>query len=149
MILDTRSEFISKTAIPAAGTAAIGDVIDTQSLGVGVGGARDLGNGQPLYWYVSANEAAVGGTSVIAQLVSSDSANLSSPVVHAATGTVLTAALTAGAMLHMQDLPLEGPEYKRYLGLQLIVAGTYSSGTLSSGLTLDKHGWKAYPKGAE
>lgn len=140
MILDERTEFIDNFTIPAAGTAIAGDVIDTTI-------ARDIGNGHELFWYTSVGAAAAGGTSVNVQLVSSNAPALTSPVVHAQTGVIPLASLTAGKMIGFFDLPLEGPAYKRYVGIQLVVAGTFTAGTLNSGFTLDKKGWKAYREG--
>lgn len=140
MILDRYTEFTDAVAIPgSAGTSVFGDVIDLEDV-------RDIGNGQPIYWYVSVSEEAEDGTSVNLQLVSSDSPTLTSPTVHAQTGVIATANLTAGAMLAMMAVPLEGPEYKRYLGIQIVVVGTFTDGAISSELTLDPHGWKAYPE---
>lgn len=135
MILDERTEFLDNVAIPtSAGTSFIGDVIDTTIL-------RDLGDGQPIYWYVSLDEAAAGGTSARIELVTSASENLGTPTVLLDTGVVLLAALTpAGKMIFQAALPLEGPAYLRYLGIQIIVAGTMSAGKISSGLMLDPHG---------
>lgn len=141
MILDERSEFLDNFTIPAAGTAFVGDVIDITK-------ARDIGNGHELFWYTSVGVAGAGGTSVNVQLVTSDNANLSTPTVIAQTGVIALASLTAGKMIGFFDLPLEGSAYKRYVGIQLVTAGTFSAGTLNSGFTLDKKGWKAYAEGA-
>lgn len=142
MILDKRTEFVSGVAIPAAaGTAVLGDVIDTSI-------ARDLGNGEDIYWYVQQIAAGAGGTSAQFQLVSADNAALTTnPVVHDQTGVIPLANLTAGKLLYMNGLPLEGLPYKRYVGLRAVTLGTFSGGTITSGFTLDKHGWKAYPEG--
>ena len=150
MILDERLEFADAVAIPtSAGTAAIGDVIDLEALGANqVGGQRDVGNGREIFWYVTVDTAGAGGTSMNLQLVSSASSTLSSPTIHAQTGVVLLADLGAGKTLCMISVPLEGPTYQRYLGLQGVVAGTFTGGAFSSGLTLDPKGWKAYAEGA-
>jgi hypothetical protein len=149
MILDERTEFVDGVAIPtSAGTAAIGDVIDLESLGgSGLGGLRDVGNGREIFWYVSIDEAGTGGTSMNVQLVSSAAANLGTPTIHAQTGVVLLADLTGGKTVAMISVPLEGPAYKRYLGIQAVVAGTFTGGSFSSGLTLDSKGWKPYAEG--
>ena len=139
MIIDNYNEFFDGVAIPtSAGTALLGDVIDLSNV-------RDIGNGQPLYWYASVDVAGAGGTSVNLQLCSSDSANLSSPTIHAQSGVIALANITAGKMLVMVPVPLEGLVYKRYLGIQAVVVGTFTGGNISSGLTLDPRGIKAYP----
>lgn len=141
MILDKRSEFFAGVAIPAAaGTSILGDVIDIKDV-------RDIGNGQPLYWYFAATETAVGGTSVQLNLVSSDAAAMTSPVVHASTGAVPLASLTPEKLAAMLTVPLEGTPYKRFVGIQAVVVGTFTAGKISSGFTLDAHGWKAYKEG--
>lgn len=137
MILDKYNEFFKELDIPgSAGTTTEGDVIDLTDY-------RDIGNGQPVYWYASVAEDGAGGTSVNVQLVTSDNADLSAGTVVAQTGVVALADLTAGAMLAMMALPLA--EYKRYVGVQVVVVGTFTGGALSSGLTLDPHGWRPYP----
>lgn len=149
MILDERLEFVDGIAIPTtAGTAAIGDVIDTQALGAaaaGTGGLRDIGQGRDLWWYANIDTAGVGGTSMQLQLVSSAASNLSSPTVHAQSAVVALADLKAGSFPVMTPVPAEGPAYKRYVGIIAVVAGTFSGGTFSSGLTLDPRGPRSYP----
>lgn len=139
MILDKFNEFLSNVAIPtAAGTSIVGDVIDLGTV------QRDVGNGQPIYWYAVVNTTGTGGTSLQLNLVSGPTAALAAPTVHATTGTVVTANLGAGKFLVIVALPTEGPLYQRYLGIQAVAAGTFTGGTISSGITLDTHGWKAY-----
>ena len=139
MILDKRTEVANLVAIPAA-TGVIGDVIDTQV-------ARDLGNGQPIYWYGLAQGAPAGGTSVALDLITSDAPNMSSPVVIASIPAKTLATIQANPLLGLISLPQEGNAYKRYVGIRATVAGTFTAGTITSGLTLDTHGWKAYPEG--
>lgn len=150
MILDERTEFFDGAAIPtSAGTAALGDVVDLQSLGgTDTGALRDIGNGREIFWYAVVETAGTGGTSLNLQLVSSAASTLTSPNIHAQTGVVVLANLTAGKKLVMISVPLEGSEYLRYLGVQAVAAGTFTGGTISSGLTLDPVGWKAYAEGA-
>lgn len=141
MIVDERTEFFDALLIPqAAGTTIVGDVIDT-------GIARDLGNGREVWWYVSLDVAAAGGTSAQFNLVTDDNAALATPTIIESTPVIALASLTpAGKMLYMASLPLEGTPYERYIGVQAVVAGTFTgTGAVSSGLTLDPKGWKAYP----
>ena len=143
MILDERLEFADNTLISqaGAGTTVLGDVIDTGAV------SRDLGMGQDVYWYLQLDAAAAGGTSARFQLVSSAAANLGTPTVHLDTGVINLAQLTpAGKVLYFGQLPQEGLTYLRYLGVQQVVVGTFSgTGAVSSGLTLDAKGWRAYP----
>lgn len=138
MILDERTEFLDAFTIPAAGTAIVGDVIDTSV-------ARDLGMGRDIWWYVSVDVAGAGGTSIQVNLVTDDNAALATPAVIVSSPVVPLASLTAGKMAVMIALPVEGVAYERYLGLQLVTVGVFSAGAISSGLTLDPKGWKAYP----
>lgn len=144
MILDERTEFFDSILIPqSAGTALLGDVVDTSVV-------RDLGNGQPIYWYVSLDVAGAGGTSAEFRLCTADNAALTTNLtVHQTTGTIALASLTpAGKMLYFGTVPLEGVAYRRYLGVSAVVVGTFTgTGAVSSGLTLDAHGWKAYAEG--
>lgn len=139
MILDKRTEFADLLAIPAV-TGLLGDVIDLQV-------TRDLGNGQPIYWYGLAQGAPAGGTSVGLELITSDAAAMTSPVVIATIPAKTLAAIQANPLLGLLSLPQEGNAYKRYVGIRAVVAGTFTSGTITSGLTLDTHGWRAYPEG--
>lgn len=138
MILDARSEFADAQDIPAAGTTAVGDVMDISTV-------RDIGAGTDAYWYVSVDEAGAGGTSANIRLVTSDTADLATPTVIAETGVVATASLTLGARLAMKKLPAEGAVYKRYIGIDAVVVGTFTAGQVSSGLTLDEIAPRSYP----
>lgn len=141
MILDERNTFAKGEAIPtSAGTAVLGDVIDLEV-------SRDIGNGRPVYWFVTVDEAGEDGTSLQVQLVSSAAEALSAPNIHLQTAVVPVADLTEGKMLIMASLPLEGPTYLRYLGIRTVVAGNFTAGSIESGLTLDPKGWRAYPEG--
>lgn len=143
MILDERTEFADGLDISQAGdgTTVLGDVIDLEV-------ARDIGNGREIFWYVSCDEDGAGGTSANFQLTSADNAALTTnPTVHAQTGVITLADIGQGKMLYMATVPLEGPEYKRYLGVRQVVVGTFTAGQVSTGLTLDPRGWKAYPEG--
>ena len=140
MILDERTEFFDGILIPqSAGTSILGDVVDTGA------NQRDLGNGEDIFWYVSCDVSGAGGTSAQFNLVTDDNASLSTPAIIASSPVIVLANLTAGRMLYMTTLPIEGVAYERYLGVQAVVAGTFTGlGAVSSGLTLDPKGWKAY-----
>lgn len=152
MILDERTEFADAASVAAAaGTALIGDVIDLQI-------ARDIGNGQPVYWVVTtATEIITGGVAgtVKFQLVSDAQAAIAvdgSATVHLDTGTFVTddaaansPQLNAGGIIACIALPLQGPVYERYLGVLCITGTTTTTaGAINSFLTLDPTGWKAY-----
>jgi len=70
------------------------------------------------------------------QIVSSASANLSSPTVLIETGAVVTAQLTAGRRPIVIDFPqtIITATGQRYIGVQYTIAGTYGAGTVTCNL---------------
>ena len=154
MILDERTEFADAVSVAAAaGTALIGDVIDTEVAG-------DIGNGTPVYLVLTcATSIITGGVAgtIKFQLVSDAQAAIAtdgSATVHVDTGTFVTDddgsnELDAGDVIAVIALPLEGKVYERYLGILAIVATTtVTAGAINAFLTFDPHGWKAYPDAA-
>lgn len=139
MILDKYTEFTDGAAFASG---LIGDVIDVFTPGATM---RDIGNGRPVYWYVIITEAGAGGTSLKVQLTTSDDAGLAGADVVVETAAIPVADLTEGAMIAMIALPIEGVAYKKYVGIKGSLSGAFTGGKLASGLTLDPHGWKAYP----
>ena len=149
MILDKRNEFCDSVALNtgAAGTYVIGNQID---LGV----ARDLGGDQSLYLVVLAAVGIAAGSAgtVAFQLVSADNEALTTnPVVHAQSNTFVTGAgtgtttLKAGTSLLAIQLPQEGTEYKRYVGIRQVTGtAAVTAGAVDAFLTPDVARWKAY-----
>lgn len=150
-ILDERLEFADATSVAAAaGTALIGDVIDLGDT------TSDIGNGQPMYLWISVDTSIItGGSAGTVQfaLVSDAQAAIAtdgSATVHWTSALFVTDddalnALDAGYKI-IVPLPLANPLYERYLGLLAITATTTTTaGAISAGLTLDAHGWRAYP----
>ena len=151
MIFDERTEFADATSVAGtAGTALIGDVIDTEL-------ARDLGQGHPVYLVITCDTSiitgGVAGTITFA-LVSDAQAAIAtdgSATVHFQTKAFVTDddvlnELDAGATIAVVALPLEGAAYERYLGiLATIATTTVTAGAINAFLTLDPTGWKAYP----
>lgn len=140
MILDDRLEFFDGLVIPAAGTAVVGDQIDLEV-------ERDIGQGQPIYWYVALETPAEAGTSIQFQLITDEAADMAAPTVLVSSAVIPLADLNAGKMPVMMALPAEGISYERYLACRIVVAGDFTAGTISSGLTLDKAGYRSYPQG--
>lgn len=144
-ILDRLTEFADNVAVAgSAATRNVGDVIDLQVV-------RDLGNGQPVYLYVLVNDAPTGATTVEFRLVSDSSDTIAtdgSASLHWSSGAIAIANLPDGERF-VVALPLEGVEYERYLGFQVVNVGATDLADLdvSAGLTLDPMGWKAYPEG--
>lgn len=158
MIMDDRLEFADAVSVAAAaGTALIGDVINTSSV------ARDLGQGQPVYFVITVDtEIITGGAAgtVKFQLVSDAQAAIATDgtaTVHLDTGTFVTddaaansAQLNAGEILFSGVLPAEGSVYEQYLGVLCVTATTTTTaGKINAFLTLDPpRGKKLYAEGA-
>lgn len=146
MILDERNEFCDATSLNtgAAGSYLLGDVID---LGAAPG---DLGNGQPLYLIIQVDTAATSGGSATGDFTLASDAQAAiatdgSATVHATTGAIAVAALTAGRTFCFA-IPLIGNTYERYLGiLQTTATAAFTAGKINAFLTLDPTGWRAYP----
>lgn len=83
----------------------------------------------------------VGGTSLQVNLISSPNTDLSSPTVLESSPAYPPSALVAGSAIARFRWPqyLRGAE-QRYLGLQYVVVGTFSSGSITAGLVLDVPG---------
>lgn len=147
MIIDTRTQFCAATALNtgAAGTYAIGDVIDLKKNGL------DVGHGGSLYLVIKAATAATsGGAATASFALASDStaalATDGSASVHFTTGPIALAKMTAGATLAVIELPTA--DYERYLGLlQTTGTAAFTGGSVNAFLTLDPPKWKAYPDG--
>ena len=150
MIIDERTEFADAASVTgAAGTALIGDVIDSQVL-------RDLGQGQPVYLVLTVDTSIVtgGAAGTIRFLLASDAqaaiATDGSATVHFDSGTFVTddAAtneLDAGDTIAVVALPIEGKAYERYLGILAEIGTTaVTAGKINAFLTADPTGWKAY-----
>ena len=152
MILDERTEFADAVDIAAvAGTANIGDVIDSSVV-------RDLGNGRPVYLHILVDtEIITGGSAgtIQFQLVSDSIAVPAvdgSQTIHAISEEFVTddaaandSELNAGGRPFVVALPLEGPEYERYLGVQAVIGTTtVTVGVVNAFLTLDPSGWKSH-----
>lgn len=146
MIMDERNEFADAVSVAAAaGTALIGDVIDTGAV------TRDLGQGQQIYFVITVDtEIITGGAAgtIKFQLVSDAAAAIAtdgSATVHLDTGTFVTdgtdandAELKAGAVTFAAPLPVSGNTYERYLGVLAVIATTtVTAGKINAFLTLD------------
>jgi hypothetical protein len=147
MILDERLEFCDAVALNtgAAGSYLLGDVIDLQ---LAAGG--DIGAGEPLYLIITVDTTATSDGSATAEFkLASDAqaaiATDGSATVHASTGPIPVANLTAGRRAFVIPLPSEGLAYERYLGiLQTTAVAAFTAGKINAFITLDPTGWKAY-----
>jgi hypothetical protein len=112
-----------------AGAAAT--VVSTNTIDL-LDANNDQGIGEPLRALVNVTTAFAGGTSVQANLIESDNANLSSATV-IATGPVVS---VAAAILGKRLLDVRVPNTrKRYLGFQFVTVGTHTAATS----TVDAH----------
>lgn len=169
MILDERTEFADATSvILAAGTAVLGDVIDTQGLGGDgskLGNARDLGVAGDDLWLViqTDTEVITGGSAGTIQffLVSDALATLGAGVVASCTehwrspalvtddSAANDAKLNAGGVIACVQLPA-GVLYERYLGILFTTAtADTTAGKVNAFLTHDPSLWRAYADAAQ
>lgn len=144
MILDERGEFLDATALNTggAGTYLIGDVIDIEATGIGLG-ASDI-------WFVlQVQTTATSGGSATGQFsLASDAqaaiATDGSATVHFATSAIPVATLVAGYVIAAVRLP-RAPNYERYLGvLQTTGTAAFTAGKVDGFLTLDYSKVKHY-----
>lgn len=159
MFTDARLTFADSVASGANATVVVGNVIDIAATGVdgnvddNVGGARDIGNGQPVYLTIIATEDYVGTSTtdkIAFSLVSSDNPGLTSYVTHLAvpvyTYGLGTDVLDAGDVAFQGAVPAEGTVYKRYVGIIETVTGATTTGKVSAFLSLDPNQYKTYPQ---
>ena len=99
---------------------------------IDLGTARDIGEGTALYMNFAVTTALANGTSVKFEVVISDNANLSSPVVVVSSDAILTAALTVGKNVVVRINPDIAGKGKRYLGARFTVAGTFNAGKVTA-----------------
>lgn len=145
MIMDSRAEFASKTALSTAGTglALVGNVIDTSVV-------RDLGNGRPVYLVITVDTAvtSAGAATVEFDLVSDAQAAIAtdgSASVHFKSTAFAKTALVAGFVVCVVALPWNGGvPYEQFLGiLQNVGTAALTAGKINAFLTLDPAGWVA------
>ena len=99
---------------------------------IDLGTARDVGEGTALYMNFAVTTALANGISVKFEVVISDNANLSSPVVVGSSDAILTAALTVGKNVVVRINPDIAGKGKRYLGARYTVAGTFNAGKVTA-----------------
>jgi hypothetical protein len=139
MILDQNLTFGATGAITSAATYGCADVIDVRSNTV-FGGTQnnDLAEGRDLNAIFNVTTALAGGTNATFRVVMSASDTLSSPVVIASTGAIVTADLGANKLIALKlDPGLIGRANLRYIGAQVVTTGTHSAGNVSAALVLD------------
>jgi len=145
MRMDKLSEFADAvTLTTTTGTNNHGSAIDSSV-------ARDLGNGQPVYLniHIATTVTSAGAATVAFQLVSDGTSSISTTTqtIHATTAAIGKASLVAGYRMTLM-LPLEDPDYERYIGVQAIVGtAALTAGAADAYLSFDPGNWKAYAEG--
>jgi hypothetical protein len=110
--------------------------------------ARDIGEGEDLFMNFAVTTALAGGTSVKFEVVTSASADLSSPTVVGSTDAIVTASLVAGYNTAVRINPQIASLGQRYLGARYTISGTYSSGKVTADVVMDiQDGKKFYASG--
>lgn len=113
--------------------------------------ARDIGEGEELCFNFAVTEAALaaGAATVEFQVIVSDSAALTSPVVVGSSGAIGKAALTLGANIVVRVNPQIASLGKRYLGANYVVStGPLTAGKFIADVVADiQDGKKSYASG--
>ena len=136
-ILDQHLLFSNNVTVTAD---AISDVIDRTA------NAPVLANFSPgfagdLFLVIQTGTAFAGATSLAVDLVSDSVSTLdASPTVHASTGAIPVAQLTANKVLAV--LPVPPGDYERYIGLRYDITGTGTAGTIKAFLTNAPGFWR-------
>lgn len=139
---DKLTTFALNTPLNGADTNPhpLGNVVDIQD-------ARDIGNGKPVYFIVTAATDFTGSSAYTVSLVSDSSDPLSGGETILTCSVANASTVKAGDILYQSSLPLEGKEYSRYLGLIEQAATAAVSGYINAYLSMDPVKWEAYPEG--
>lgn len=123
MITDAQNRPSFGQSLVGTGTIVSTDSIDLLTAN------RNVGRSFAMRVVAVLPTALIGATSVQAQLITSASSNLSTPTVIASGLVVPVASATLGAKI--LDVPIPGTS-QRYLGLQYVIVGTSSAGTVTA-----------------
>lgn len=137
MITDAQNR---PTTVAQAINFAASTVVSTDSVDL-LAATRNMGRGKPKRAVVKVTVALAGGTNIIAQLIQSANANLSSPDVLATGPTVTQANAIAGATL--LDVPIPDTT-KRYLGFQFTTTGTFTGAGAVQGIFVAESDYNPY-----
>jgi hypothetical protein len=118
-------------------TGSTGTLPSTNAIDLGISGqtntGRDISRGEPVRAIARVTAAFTGGVSIKADLVESDSPDLSGFNTIATGAAVTTGSAGLGATL--ADVPLPKVS-RRYVGFSYTVSGTMSGGKVTAGLVL-------------
>lgn len=134
----------------ATGQAVTATAVSTNTIDLSQ--ARDVGAGETLFarFYVDTAVTAAGAATVRFEVITSASADLSSPTVIGASGDIGKASLTLGARVSVPvPANLITPLGQRYLGVRYTVStGPLTAGTFTAFITTaDDNAQKSYPSG--
>lgn len=113
-------------------TPAAGTILSTNNIDL-LAAVNNLGIGYPVRGIVNVEETFAGGTSINVQYIQSANANMSSPDVLAQSGVILLAAIPAAGGAPLWDFPVP-PNTKRYVGIQYVTVGDFTTGKVSAHL---------------
>ena len=123
MITDAQNRPSNAQSVVGTGTIVSTDSIDLLTAN------RNVGRSFPMRMHAVMAAGLTGGTSIQAQVITSANGNLSTPTVVATGPVVLVAAAVAGA--EILDVNIGGTA-QRYLGVQYIIVGTTTVGTVTA-----------------
>lgn len=129
MITDAQTRLALAQAITAAATTV------TQNTWDGLSAATNPGIGPDRRAYAKVSTTLVGGTNIRCELISSASANLSSPTILLVGPTLTTANAVAGATL--LDVVIPPTITQRYVGMQFVSTGAHTAGAVEAYIMAD------------
>lgn len=120
--------------------------VSTDTIDLGI--AQDIGQGTEIFMNFSVTTAFAGGTSINFEIISSASADLSTPTVIGASGAIALASLTLGKNVAVNANPNIGSKGQRYMGARYTVVGTMSAGKVTADVVTGiQDGKKFYASG--
>lgn len=158
MMTDKLSMFADGVSlVGATGSALVGNQMDLASVQTARGDDwQFLGynSNMPLYLVIVITEAVDSsgdGSTVQFSLRSDDSATISTTTstVHYQTGAIAEAALVAGAVVAVVQVPIEGIDYEEFLGVVVTRGGeAVTAGAFDAFLTPTPPAWRAIRENA-